>query len=432
MSAQIPDPVSLSERAELDRLADEFKDRWRRGEDPSPEEYAKNHLRWAKEIRDHFPLIADIERESRTRVRETRAENPEMNDRSAPNFRKVGVIKKGGLSVVFLAEQRFPKRHVALKVYDRPLSTPGERKLFRKEANTLASFFHANIVTVFAAGVIDGHGYIAMQLIDNQRPLSNESARRTMMADTLPFSPDQAADATYRENPVHGHTDDTKVAKKPGTKELAQGRRRIAEQIARVADALDFAHRTKGVLHRDIKPGNLLFDGNDVWLADFGLAVFSHEVCDVASTIARWPGGTTGYVAPERFHGQTDHRSDIYSPFDVQIKQELDGMNIFVPLVSPHFFSSWYIQNEELPRALERHANGEILVVPIRLYEMDLHERCSFLHGFPSCPTDGKPWNKFADRIAAMPLIYERLWEAFEKALKGKPAFGNARRKPRN
>jgi len=113
----------------------------------------------------------------------------------------------------------------------------------------------------------------------------------------------------------------------------------------------------------------------------------------------------------------TDKDLAVGSPFDVQIKQELELMHIFVPLVSSHFFSSWYIQKEELPRAQKRQGNGEILVVPIRLYEMDLRERCAFLHGFPACPTDGQAWAQFGDRNSAMPLIYERLWDAIEEAM---------------
>src|SRR5438132_1338569 len=66
------------------------------------------------------------------------------------------------------------------------------------------------------------------------------------------------------------------------------------------------------------------------------------------------------------------------NPWDGEIKQELDEMDIFVPLVSPDFFSSWYIQNVELPRAEDRHGDGEILVVPIWIYEANLREKCAF------------------------------------------------------
>src|SRR5262249_20597516 len=63
-------------------------------------------------------------------------------------------------------------------------------------------------------------------------------------------------------------------------------------------------------------------------------------------------------------HDWHDNELSVGNPWDGEIRQELDEMDIFVPLVSPEFFASWYIQKVELPRARERHEAGEILVVP--------------------------------------------------------------------
>src|SRR5262249_31967744 len=91
----------------------------------------------------------------------------------------------------------------------------------------------------------------------------------------------------------------------------------VARVGAEVADALEYAHR-QGVLHRDIKPANLLLDAaNQVWILDFGLAKLLPRLGDDgppdAITEAGDVLGTVRYMAPERFAGQADTRSDVYS-----------------------------------------------------------------------------------------------------------------------
>ena len=119
-------------------------------------------------------------------------------------------------------------------------------------------------------------------------------------------------------------------------------------------------------------------------------------------------------------HAWHDKELTAGSQWDGEIKRELDEMNVFVPLISAEFFSSHYIQEIELARAKERHALGEILVVPIRLYDIDLRKRCAFLHGFNSFPATDKCWSNYRDRRTALEPIYEGLWAAIDEALKRK------------
>ncbi len=81
-------------------------------------------------------------------------------------------------------------------------------------------------------------------------------------------------------------------------------------------------------------------------------------------------------------HAWHDKELTSGNQWDGEIKRELDEMDIFVPLLSAHFFASSYIQNVELKRAKERCSAGEILVVPIMLYDVNLRQKSTFLHGF--------------------------------------------------
>ena len=121
--------------------------------------------------------------------------------------------------------------------------------------------------------------------------------------------------------------------------------------------------------------------------------------------------------ALEYLHRWHDKELKSGNPWDHEIKKQLDEMDIFVPLVSTHFFASWYVQNVELPRAKERCDTGEILVVPIMLYDLNLREKSSFLHGFKLLPATDRCWSSYPDRNNAHRLIDDGLWEAIDAAL---------------
>lgn len=105
--------------------------------------------------------------------------------------------------------------------------------------------------------------------------------------------------------------------------------------------------------------------------------------------------------------------------WDPEIRRALDDMDVFVCLVSYEFLASGYIREVELPRALERTNRGEVEVVPILLYDVDLACQCEELHGFNPLPAWGKCWRDYEKdgghyQDAHKP-IREGLWQAIEK-----------------
>ena len=191
-------------------------------------------------------------------------------------FQIVRELGRGGMGVVYEAEQISLRRRVALKVLRFGVVADREAmQRFQREAETVARLHHTNVVPIFAVGSEQGVHFYAMQFIDG-RSLA-----------------DVQADAQR------------------------EGRTPATEKVVRwglqAAEALAHAHQRR-VIHRDIKPSNLLIDGEGVvWLTDFGLAKRADEVTMTASGALM---GTPRYMSPEQAEAvrrPVDHRTDLYS-----------------------------------------------------------------------------------------------------------------------
>ncbi|QEH35647.1 Serine/threonine-protein kinase PrkC [Aquisphaera giovannonii] len=348
----------------LNELAHEFAERVRRGERPSLTEYTGPHPELADEIRDLFPALAAIEQfGSVGRASTGPHAGTATCDGTAPRqlgeYRILREVARGGMGVVYEAVQESLGRHVALKVLPfQRLADPRHLERFRREAHAAARLHHSNIVPVFGVGEQGGVHYFAMEFIRG-RALSSvlhelRGRRRAKGLDagvTAEGSSSALAGrrgwglavtlaeglATGRfpgRDDVPRDSDGGELAPRldpardgfigPGPSDAivsgdeldlsAQSDARYFRSVARVgvqvAEALEYAHE-QGVLHRDIKPSNLLLDTQGtVWVTDFGLAKAegTGELTEPGDLL-----GTLRYMAPERFRGQADRRSDIFS-----------------------------------------------------------------------------------------------------------------------
>jgi serine/threonine protein kinase/tetratricopeptide (TPR) repeat protein/WD40 repeat protein len=346
-------------RNPVEQLAEEFLDRYRRGERPALTEYTRKHPELADEIRELFPALAMMEEVGpghggTTELGPRRpAGEVRIPDRLG-EFRILRVVGRGGMGVVYEAVQESLGRHVALKVLDsRDAREPIRLERFKNEARSAARLHHTNIVSVFEVGEHDGTCYYAMQFIQGQGLDEVLAELRRLRGTRSP----QALTAAERGR--HGQTADLSFtaglaqslftgrfavaedqavvadkqacaqeppppAKPPGdsTSGVVKGSpsdfttqsdfhyyRSVARVGLQVAEALSYAHAQK-ILHRDIKPANLLLDlQGTVWVTDFGLA--KEEGSDLTRTGELV--GTLRYMAPERYSGQSDPRSDVYS-----------------------------------------------------------------------------------------------------------------------
>ncbi len=233
-------------------------------------------------------------------------------------------IGRGGMGTVFEAWQISLNRLVALKVLGHQISSSSAAiQRFQREAQAAAKLHHTHITPIFAQGSEHGVYFYAMELVDGPSlhamicTALEKSDRKSTLVDvdeTVVLS----RGATAAPRPSRGQASsagDTTVllladTPAPGTREHFLT---AARHIAAVADALEYAH-SHGVVHRDIKPHNLLL-GSDgrMRITDFGLARIS-ELPGV--TMTGELVGSPLYMSPEQIsedRSQIDHRTDIYS-----------------------------------------------------------------------------------------------------------------------
>jgi WD40 repeat protein/serine/threonine protein kinase len=249
------------------------------------------------------------------------------------DFRILRQVGRGGMGVVYEAEQLSLGRRVALKVLPFAAALDAKQlQRFKNEAQAAAQLVHQHIVPVYGVGCERGVHYYAMQFIDGHTLASMITELRRQRRPEAgevrsPLAPRvgqvSAPVQTGRErNPVlraepegYANGDTAPVAaistERPATRPAFF--RTMASLGVQAAEALEHAHQM-GVTHRDVKPGNLLIDlrGN-LWITDFGLAQFQS---DNRLTLTGDILGTLRYMSPEAALAKrvvVDHRTDIYS-----------------------------------------------------------------------------------------------------------------------
>ena len=243
----------------------------------------------------------------------------DLTGKQLGQYQLVAPLGEGGMAVVYKAYQPSMERYVALKILPRQYAAdPTFLQRFQQEARIIASLEHPGILPVYDYGQADGYTYIVMRFVQGHT-----------LADLLqgePLPPSQ-----------------------------------IAEIMGKIAAALDHAH-TRGVVHRDVKPSNVLIDQNgNLLLTDFGVAKMLLASAKLTASGAFI--GTPTYASPEQCLGiqDIDRRSDVYSlgailyematgrpPFHAETPMAIVIKHIHDPLPLPRSL------NPALPESVER------------------------------------------------------------------------------
>lgn len=277
-------------RVDIEILAEEYLDRRRNGEAVTVEDYAESYPELADEIREVFPAfeaMQSLASDWKRSVAGSSKVGPDLPFQLG-DYRLEREIGRGGMGVVYEAQHTNLRRRVAVKLLkSSSLNNEKDVARFHREARAAAALHHTNIVPVFDFGEAGGFHYIAMQLIHGKGLDAIIDEFRT------------------RKNNGNDQQD--------GGGSLQYGSPQFWQQVAMIgaqaANALHYAHSHR-TIHHDIKPGNLLLDGEGVvWVADFGLARQSAVDNSTQSGVL---AGTLRYLSPEHFRGECDERTDQY------------------------------------------------------------------------------------------------------------------------
>jgi serine/threonine protein kinase/WD40 repeat protein len=298
-------------------------------------EHCEECRRTLRELPDD-PFLARLKEAADTeQINRAEVPLPQLRD-----YRIIRELGRGGMGVVYEAEQLSLKRRVAVKVLALQHNTDNALMRFRRESRLAARLHHTNVVPVFEVGYEGDVWFYVMQLIPG-RSLDRVLAQlrhASLYKDTAQGAGQSAVQTATREAAQAGGSAECesgplgstllpvptpallerasaelptrKSGRVPGqTAHQGLDSQDVARIGMQVAEAVAHAH-ARGILHRDIKPSNLLLDDRGtVWVTDFGLAKAENDDLTASGAVL----GTLRYMAPERFGGLCDSRADVYS-----------------------------------------------------------------------------------------------------------------------
>jgi serine/threonine protein kinase/tetratricopeptide (TPR) repeat protein len=444
MKAQHATETFSSENDQLVELVEEITARLQAGEPCDIDAYAARYPEYADRLRDWMTVMsamADLGH-SLAAGGASRAASPTSSvsvmrrspDPAHPatsvehsasplgllgDFRIVREIGRGGMGVVYEAEQLSIGRRVALKVL--PFAAMLDRQQlnrFKNEARAAGTLDHPNIVAVHAVGVERGVHYYAMQLVEGQ---SLAHVVEQLRHSHLPLPPGEgrgegALDSAIR-NPQFEIDSPQSPAPSPDTAPNAhlstlpdfnskEYYRSVANLGIQAAEALDHAHQN-GILHRDIKPANLLVECSHhaprdengpqgrakthhaerdgytlkLWITDFGLARMEQ---DAGMTMTGDILGTLRYMSPEQALAKravVDHRSDIYS-LGVTLYELLTLQPAFTGDDRQELLRQIAFDEPRPPRQINPHIPADLETIVLKAIRKDPEYRYATAHDF--------------------------------------------------
>lgn len=254
-------------------------------------------------------------------------------------FRIIRELGRGGMGVVYLAEDLELGRQVALKTLRVDLvASERARRRFESESRSVAKLSHRHIIPIFRSGVTDGTPFLVFEYVEGPNLADRLSARSA------------GSSATEQDVSLEDRV----------------------KAIEELASAVAYAH-SQGVLHRDIKPANVLFDAEgNARLTDFGVA---RILDDEPLTLTPEFPGTPCYMRPEQVGGcQIDERSDVFS-LGVVLFESLTGERPFDGKTLPEMHRTYTSDRPKRLRLLCPAAGADLETICEKAIEVDPRDR---------------------------------------------------------
>jgi serine/threonine protein kinase/tetratricopeptide (TPR) repeat protein len=432
--AVAPVPPQEPERdCVLDSLVEEFTDRMHAGEHPSIDSFVVRHPERGEQLKNLLPWAKAMAQVNfRSSSGEARPDDFKLSGERAElgDFRLIREIGRGGMGVVYEAEQKSLGRRVALKVLPyASMFDPRQLQRFKNEARAAATLDHPHIVAIHTVGFEQDVHFYAMQLIEGNsladviarwrsESYGDTAAPRTEnrngpesptttnagqpaseLEAAIAAAPALTASAPAMENAAHAPTI-------LATRGVETSFRQIARWGAEAARALEHAHQM-GIVHRDVKPSNLLVNSDGhLWVADFGLAMTGY---DGGLTLTGDTPGTLRYMSPEQLRGdrrQLDHRTDIYS-LGVTL-YELLTLELAFPARDRAELTKRIVETGvRSPRSLNRAIPHDLECIILKAADRDAGELAEdlrrFLDGEPTRARSNHPFRAAARQISRHP-----------------------------
>ncbi|MEW6744453.1 MAG: SUMF1/EgtB/PvdO family nonheme iron enzyme [Planctomycetota bacterium] len=328
-----------SEESRLAQAIAEYLELQRTGAAPPVSEFVLRHPEIAGVLSSCLGVLAALGPETSLRTPQ------ELGD-----YRLLRPIGRGGMAIVYEAEQKSLGRRVALKVLA-PAGPRDEERLarFQREVEATARLRHPNIVPVYEAGRAAGLPYYAMPLLDGQS----------------------------LDHQIHTFLDQPSCSPLSNREELVRWVRRFID----VADALGAAHEA-GILHRDIKPSNLFLEsGGDPVILDFGL---TRSSLGESGTLTSQPVGTPRYMSPEQILApkyKVDGRTDLFS-LAATLYEVLTLRPAFAGVDRETVFHAILAEDPVAPRRLDARVPRDLEVILLKALEKEPERRYASVADF--------------------------------------------------
>jgi serine/threonine protein kinase/predicted Zn-dependent protease len=401
-----------SGEASLDLLIEEVAGKLQAREPVDAEAFIAAHPEHADRLRQLWPTLEALARlgPSLDPDGPITLETREPEHSTLGDFRIVRQIGRGGMGIVYEAEQMSLKRRVALKVLPFAGAMDARQlQRFKNESQAAAQLHHTNIVPVYYVGCERGVHFYAMQYIEGSslaegiaelrrqaRPATpSPRARKPAPApsplvgegggggETTPYTPPPQPSPIQGEGeqkPGDGDsvpTLDTKPIAARSTLHAMKDAdyfRAVAQLGIQAAEALDHAHQ-HGIVHRDIKPANLMVDASgNLWITDFGLAQVQSET---RLTLTGDLVGTLRYMSPEQALAKrviVDHRTDVYS-LGVTLYELLCLEPAYRGNDRQELLRQIAFEEPRRPRRLRKHVPAEMETIILKAMEKNPAER---------------------------------------------------------